>query len=91
MRQEERKEKRKERKRRKGKEKGRVRLRETESKRERERERESKRDRGGVTNKNAINIYFENIFKAGLHYCDYLPKLVPFEEQKNIFYILKRP
>jgi hypothetical protein len=25
-----------------------------------------------------------------LHYGDYRSKLVPFEEQKNIFYILKR-
>jgi hypothetical protein len=26
----------------------------------------------------------------GLHYGNYRSKLVPFEEQKNIFYILKR-
>ncbi len=67
-------------------ERERVRLRETESKRERE-------GAGGGCNQHecTINIYFENIFKAGLHYGDYLPKLVPFEEQKNIFYIIKRP
>jgi hypothetical protein len=29
--------------------------------------------------------------KVGLHYSYYHSKLVPFEEQKNIFYILKRP
>jgi hypothetical protein len=28
---------------------------------------------------------------AGLHYVDYRSKLVPFDEQKNILYILKRP
>jgi hypothetical protein len=28
--------------------------------------------------------------KVGLHYSDYRSKLVPLEEQKNIFYILKR-
>ena len=28
--------------------------------------------------------------KVGLHYGNYRSKLVPFEEQKNILYILKR-
>jgi hypothetical protein len=28
-------------------------------------------------------------FKVGLHYADYRSKLVPFEEQKNIFYFKK--
>jgi hypothetical protein len=28
--------------------------------------------------------------KVDLHYNDYRSKLVPFEGQKNIFYILKR-
>jgi hypothetical protein len=31
-----------------------------------------------------------NCTEAGLHCGDYRSKLVPFEEQKNIFYALKR-
>jgi hypothetical protein len=32
---------------------------------------------------------FELSVKAGLHYGDYRSKLVHFEEQKNIFFVLK--
>jgi hypothetical protein len=35
-------------------------------------------------------LLVQGTLKAGLHYGDYRSKLVPFEEQKNILYILKR-
>jgi hypothetical protein len=33
------------------------------------------------------NLNWREKLKVGLHYGDYRSKLVPFEEQKNIFYI----
>jgi len=34
---------------------------------------------------------FSSTFMADLHYGDYRSKIVHFESQKNIFYVLKRP
>ncbi len=39
---------------------------------------------------NTLAYSDHRLVKVGLHYSDCRSKLVPFEEHKNIFYILKR-